>query len=108
MLKDCRFSLAQPLRSGRPSLEGNVLTLALAEEFAAFAELHLDDYQALLRKASGRSLQFRVVSRAAVSDAPASPAEDKKQRLVQEATQEPAVQEALDLFGGRVLGVRES
>ena len=108
MLKDCRFSLAQPLRSARPSLEGSELTLSMAPEFAAFAELHLEDYQALLRKAAGRSLKLRVVSREAASEAPASPAEEKKQRLVQEATKEPAVQEALDLFGGRVVGVRET
>jgi hypothetical protein len=32
----------------------------------------------------------------------------KKERLRQEAAREPAVQEALDLFDGKVLDVREA
>ncbi len=34
--------------------------------------------------------------------------ERKRQRLLEEAAREPAVQEALDLFGGRVVDVRET
>jgi len=37
----------------------------------------------------------------------ASP-ERKRQQLIEEASREPAVQEALDLFGGRVVDVRET
>jgi hypothetical protein len=40
--------------------------------------------------------------------APPSPEELKRQRLRQEAEREPAVQEALDLFEGKVLDVREA
>jgi hypothetical protein len=44
---------------------------------------------------------------AEVAPAP-SPADLKKERLRQEAEREPAVQEALDLFDGKLLDVREA
>jgi hypothetical protein len=44
-----------------------------------------------------------------VAGEPEAPSpERKRQRLIEEASREPAVQEALDLFGGRVVDVRET
>ena len=37
-----------------------------------------------------------------------SPSEQKRERLMKEAAREPAVQEALDLFNGKVVDVREA
>jgi len=37
-----------------------------------------------------------------------SVAETRKQDLMEQATREPAVQEALDLFGARIVDVRNS
>jgi hypothetical protein len=45
---------------------------------------------------------------AAAPAAAPPPDEAKKQRLLQEAEREPAVQEALDLFDGKVVDVREA
>ena len=39
---------------------------------------------------------------------PSSPADLRRDRLIKEAQKEPAVQEALDLFDGRLVDVREA
>ena len=42
-------------------------------------------------------------------EAPApSQTEIRRERLMKEASREPAIQEALDLFGGRVVDVRDA
>jgi hypothetical protein len=81
------------------------------EDFLAFATMHADELRDLARRAAGRSLQLKIAAGAA---APAAElafrerAEDRRQALRQEAEKEKAVQEALDLFDGRVVDVREA
>ena len=111
-----RPSLATPLRAARAREEGDVLVLEFAPDFFRLADEHADEYRELARKASGRPLKVKIVSAAATpASAPAAGAETetssperKRQRLLEEAAREPAVQEALDLFGGRVVDVRET
>ena len=81
-----------------------------APDFAAFAGMHLDEYRDLAKAAAGRSLKVQIGSGAAAPEAPAAPSQEevKKERLRQEAAREPAVQEALDLFDGKLLDVRET
>jgi DNA polymerase-3 subunit gamma/tau len=103
-----RPSLAQPLRGAQVRLEGDTLVLDVTPDFSTFASMHADDYRELARKAAGRPLKVQVgAARAAEAEAP-PPAEAKKRRLMEEAAREPAVQEALDLFGGKVVEVREN
>jgi DNA polymerase-3 subunit gamma/tau len=106
-----RPSLAQPLRSASAREEGDVLVLEFAPDFSVFAGLHADEYRDLARKASGRPLKVRIASSAATpaaAETEGSDADRRRQRLLDEASREPAVQEALDLFGGRVVDVRET
>ncbi len=111
MLSLCqaRPSLATALRGAHARLEGDSLTLEVPPDFAALAGMHLDEYRELAGKAAGHPLKLRVGAGAAVAAPPApSPAEVARQRLRQEAEREPAVQEALDLFDGKVVDVREA
>ncbi len=105
-----RPSLAQPLRSATARLEGDVLMLEVAPDFAAFAGMHVDEYRDLAKTAAGRTLKVQIGSGAVVEEAKAAPSQEevKKERLRQEAAREPAVQEALDLFDGKLLDVRET
>jgi DNA polymerase III subunit gamma/tau len=107
-----RPSLCQPLRGARARQEGDVLILEVAPDFAALAGTHVDEYRDLARKAAGRPLKVQIGQAAAATAgeaaAPAAEGEVKKQRLVAEATREPAVQEVLDLFNGKVVDVREA
>ena len=108
MQAQARPSMAPSIRTASARLEGDTLLLELAPEWAVFAETHQDDYRELARKAAGRPLKVKVAAGAARQERKVpSSAEDKRRRLVEEATKEPAVQEALDLFGGKVVGVRE-
>jgi DNA polymerase-3 subunit gamma/tau len=103
-----RPSLAQPLRGAQVREEGEAVVLEVQPDFFRLAETHLDEYLDLVRKVSGRSRKVRIVS-AATAAAPAEAAPDEQRRRARdEAVGEPAVQEALDLFGGRVVNVRES
>ena len=75
--------------------------------------MHADEYRDLAKKARGRAA--RCASRRAAAprpprhaEAPPSPTETDKQRLHEEAARQPAVKEMLDLFGGRIVDVRES
>jgi DNA polymerase-3 subunit gamma/tau len=103
-----RPSLAQPLRGAQARLDGDRLMLDVAADFSTFASMHADDYRELARKAAGRPLKVHVgAAPAGEAEAP-PPAEAKKRRLMEEAAREPAVQEALDLFGGKVVEVREN
>jgi DNA polymerase-3 subunit gamma/tau len=109
-----RPSLAQALRSARARDEAGTLVLELAADFVALAELHADEYRDLAAQAAGRSLRLRFEAgapavTAPAAAAPATPAQnDRKQRLLSEASQDKAVQEALDLFNGKVVDVREA
>jgi len=104
-----RPSLAQPLRGAHARLDGETLTLDVAAHFATLVSEHTDDYRELARTAAGRPLKVQVgVAPATEAEAASAPAEAKKRRLMEEAAREPAVQEALDLFGGKVVEVREN
>jgi len=108
-----RPSLAQPLRAARARQDGETLVLEFTPDFSVFADLHADEYRDLARKATGRPTKVKITSGALAAEAVAgepevaSP-ERKRQQLIEEASREPAVQEALDLFGGRVVDVRET
>jgi hypothetical protein len=114
MIEACagRPSLAAPLRSAQARLEGDALVLAVAADFAAFVKVHGDDYRELARAAAGRPLALRVDAQAAPGAASEAGSLDettqRRQRLREEAAREPAVQEALDLFDGRLQDVREA
>jgi hypothetical protein len=103
MLARCRPSIAQPLRSAEVRQDEDTLVLEVAADLAAFAGMHQDDYQQLAREASGRPLKVRIASGAAPAE---DPAEAQRRSLVDEAMKEPAVREAVDLFGGKVVQVR--
>ena len=106
-----RPSLAAALRAAAARFEGEALVLELPAHFAALASAHADEYAALAKQAHGRSLPIRFVAGAAASEpAPAEKAPEaaRKQQLREEAEKEQAVQEALDLFDGRVVDVREA
>ena len=116
MIAHCqgRPSLAAPLRSASARLDGDTLVIEVPPDFVVFGTMHADEYRDLARKAGGRGLQVRISPGGAPPpDAPsgsasAPPEEDRRQKLREEAEREPAVQEALDLFDGRVVDVREA
>ncbi|HVR71071.1 MAG TPA: DNA polymerase III subunit gamma/tau [Vicinamibacteria bacterium] len=104
-----RPSLAQPLKGAQLREEGDALVLEVQPDFFRLAETHLDEYLDLVRKVSGRARKVRIVAAETAGAAAAdAPKEDERRRARDEAVGEPAVQEALDLFGGRVVDVRES
>ena len=84
--------------------------LTMPPDFLAFGRAHTDDYRALARKASGQPLALRIEAGAAAEPAEEKPSAEaeKRRKLREEAEGEPAVQEALDLFDGRVVDVREA
>jgi DNA polymerase-3 subunit gamma/tau len=106
-----RPSLAAPLRGARARLEGDRLLVEVPADFLEFVRMHADEYRDLARKAAGRSLRVEMKA-AEAPPAPeskdASPEEERRQKLRGEVEKEPAVQEALDLFDGRVVDVREA
>ncbi|HET7291535.1 MAG TPA: DNA polymerase III subunit gamma/tau [Vicinamibacteria bacterium] len=108
MAAAARPSLAPALRAASARLEDGALVLDVPADFRAFAEAHLDDLKALARSAAGERLPVRLAAPSAPPAEPVAPAEEKRQRLRERAEREPAVQEALDLFGGRVVDVREA
>jgi DNA polymerase-3 subunit gamma/tau len=105
-----RPSLAAPLRAARAQLDGDRLLVEVPPDFLEFGRMHADEYRDLARKAAGRSLHVEIAAVAATAEpaAPPSPEEARRQKLRGEVEQEPAVQEALDLFDGRVVEVREA
>jgi DNA polymerase-3 subunit gamma/tau len=111
-LSQGRPSLAAPLRAAAARLEGETLLVEVPPDFLAFATIHADEYRDLARKAGGRSLslKFAAASAAPADEPPAapSPEEERRQKLRGDVEKEPAVQEALDLFDGRVVDVREA
>jgi len=104
---ETRPSLRGPLRSSQARLEGDELTLLVPPDFQAFAESHREDYQRGARAAFDRAITVKIERGAAGEPAAATPDEQKQDRLRKAAEQEPAVQEALDLFGGRLVDVSE-
>jgi hypothetical protein len=105
-LAQARPSLAQPLRTAQAREEGDTLVIDVSPDFAALAAMHVEEYRELARTASGRPWKVRIGS-APAPEAPApSPAEATRRRQADEAVRAPAVQEALDLFNGRVVEVR--
>jgi DNA polymerase-3 subunit gamma/tau len=102
-----RPTLAQPLKGAQIREEGDSLVLEVQADFFRLAETHLDEYLDLVRKVSGRTRKVRIVSAEAAPLSAAAPDEDRKKKARDEAVGEPAVQEALDLFGGRVVDVRD-
>jgi DNA polymerase-3 subunit gamma/tau len=106
-----RPSLGAPLRAASARLDGQTLVLELPPDFAGFGTLHADEYRDLARKASGKSLSVRIASGGPSSPDPAAAPtaeEQSRHKLREDAEKEPAVQEALDLFDGRVVDVREA
>ena len=107
-----RPSLAQPLRGAEACLDGPTLVLSVPPDFVAMVEMHADEYRELARRALGRSMQVRVMARtdgSGVEQTAASSQEEARRAARKaEAAQEPTVREVLDLFGGRVVDVRES
>jgi DNA polymerase-3 subunit gamma/tau len=104
-----RPSLAQPLRGAQARLEGETLVLEVPPTFLAFAGMHVEEYAELVRKLAGRALKVKIEAGAAPAEqAEASAEELKRERMMKEAAREPAVQEALELFGGNVVDVRQA
>ena len=109
-LCETRPTLAQPLRGAHARLEGKTLTLTVSPDFVTMASMHADEYRALAKTAAGSLIRVEFEA-GAVEDAPeTAPSEEeiRRQRLREEAEKEPAVQEALDLFDGRVVDVWEA
>jgi hypothetical protein len=108
-LVQARPSLAQPLRGATLTEEGDTAVLHVPPDFLAMARMHADEYKDLARKASGRPLSVRIEAGGPAAPAgEAPPAEQTKERLHEEAARQPAVKEMLDLFGGRIVDVREA
>jgi DNA polymerase-3 subunit gamma/tau len=107
-----RPSLAAPLRGATARLEGDTLLVEVPPDFLVFGTMHADEYRDLAKKAAGKSLHLKIAAGgAAAADeppGPPSPEEERRQKLRGEVEKEPAVQEALDLFDGRVVDVREA
>jgi DNA polymerase-3 subunit gamma/tau len=113
-LVQARPSLAQPLRSAQVLEEGDTVVLRVTADFLPLARMHADEYRELAKKASGRARALRVEEgggappRADTPEATPVASETDKKRLHEEAARQPAVKEMLDLFGGRIVDVRES
>jgi hypothetical protein len=106
-----RPSLGAPLRSATARLDGQTLVIDLPPDFLAFGRAHADEYRDLAKRAAGKNLHVEISAGAAPPpDPPPAPSteEARRQQLREEAEREPAVQEALDLFDGRVVDVREA
>jgi hypothetical protein len=113
MIGECqsRPSLAATLRAAAARRDGEALVLEVPPDFLGLARAHLEEYRGLARKAAGHALAVRFEAGAAALEEPAAAptaAAERRQKLREEAEKEPAVQEALDLFDGRVVDVREN
>ena len=105
-----RPSLLQPLRGATARLEGDTLALEVTADWSAFALMHQDEYRELATKAAGRTVKLRLGAGASVPEPEAAPSSTdvRRERLMKEAQKDQAVQEALDLFDGRLVDVREA
>ncbi len=106
-----RPSLLQALLGAAARFDGDTLALEIPADWSAFAAMHEGEYRDLATKAAGRAVKLRMGAGAAPGPEEAmapSSAEVRRERLLKEAQKEPAVQEALDLFDGRLVDVREA
>ena len=103
MLARCRPTLAQPLRAAQVKQDGEALVLEVPPDLVQYATLHADEYRDLAKTASGRPWKLRIETGAPVRE---DAAEAERRTLMDEALKEPAVREAVDLFGGKVVQVR--
>ena len=110
-LAQARPSIAQPLRTASARDDQGVLVIEVGADFGAMAILNQDEYRQLAQKAAGRPTKVRIeTTRAAAATAGGPEAADtarRRQQALDEASREPAVQEALDLFNGKVVDVRK-
>jgi hypothetical protein len=106
-----RPTLLQPLRGATASLDEGVLVISVVPHFMPLAEAHLDEYRELAAEVAGRSQQVQIGQASAPVEPqePEAPSRERlrKERLEKEVAREPAVQEALDLFGGRIVDVSQ-
>jgi DNA polymerase III subunit gamma/tau len=104
-----RPSLLQGLRLAQAQVEGDTVRLTMPPPFAQMAEDHIDEYRQLASQAAGRPLKVQIGMGGAVATAEPEPApvDTRRQSLMQQAAREPVVQEAMELFGGRLVNVRE-
>jgi DNA polymerase-3 subunit gamma/tau len=106
MLADARPSLAGPLRGAQATLAGDTLTLDVAADLRAMAEAHAEDYHAMAIKAVGRRVKVKFAGAPGVEhDAEGAPSAPEK-RQTELPTPSPQVQEILDMFNGKIVGVR--
>jgi hypothetical protein len=103
MLARCRPTLAQPLRAAQVRQDGDTLVLEVPPDLVQYATLHADEYRDLAKAASGRPWKLRMEAGAPARE---DAAEVERRTLMDEALKEPAVREAVDLFGGKVVQVR--
>jgi DNA polymerase III subunit gamma/tau len=108
-LAAARPSLVQSLRGAEAVLDEKTLTLRVRPDFAAFADMHADEYRELAQRALGRKVQVRVVAGEHGKETEEASAEETRRAArAAAAQQEPAVRDALDIFGGRIVDVREN
>ena len=109
-LAQTRPSIAQPLRTATARDEQGTLVISVGSDFGAMARLNEDEYRQLAQKAAGRAVKVRIetaLTAASAAEPDAVDTAQKRQRALEEASREPAVQEALDLFNGKVVDVRK-
>lgn len=102
-----RPTLVQPLRGATATWSGDTVRMEVPTDFVFLATTHADEYNELARKVLGRPVKVVVVAAEPAAAAP-SPAQERSRKLAEEAGREVAVQETLELFGGRVVDVRET
>ena len=111
MIGQCqgRPSLAAPLRGRHREPAGRHAGARAAVRLPRVRAGPRPGVPALARQAAGRALALRIEAGAVapVVETP-TPEAERRQKLREEAEKEPAVQEALDLFDGRVVDVREA
>ena len=108
------FTLMLPTLSAHPRIELAAAAdprpearARFAADFGAMAALNQDEYKQLDQKAAGRATKVRIETARGPADAPAAAdTARQRQRVLDEASREPAVQEDLDLFNGKVVDVR--
>jgi DNA polymerase-3 subunit gamma/tau len=107
---ETRPSLLQALRGAAARFDGDTLALEVSADWSAFAAMHLDEYRELLGRTAGKSVKLRIGAASSVQASGPAPSslDVRRERLIKEAQKEPAVQEALDLFEGRLVDVREA
>jgi hypothetical protein len=103
-----RPSLAQALKDATAREEGDALVLAVHPDFLMLARTHAEEYQALATRALGRAAKIRIEAFAVAQTAAPSAEDVEREKLMNKAKGEVAVQEVLDLFDGKVVDVREA